>query len=493
MHAQFLKRPSRRFAGVRRHSSLECRMLAALLCWGGILVTSMPPQAYGGSRPSGQQHVYTSPVGKKLLDAVAGVLRDGHNITLRQELLGELFGPGFHHNFSVGDVGAAALVRLGFRLNTDGSVYIVDNSTASSFVAIARERELLTAERQRMNDAIHGALEFEEHARRDRAAAQSEANAARGRLQAQEEQIRGATVRHLDDQATITALRAELYEEKRKVERLREQAKAAATQLERDARLRPLFDVEPPVSQRFLEALLIDQAKCRINKNNSCMWSKEVKDMCRDQFLIKPAAYEALASSGFFTLPGLTAVKAHANVTASASGHSTALYSSVQRAAAALSSKQREVGAVPLARTLARPLAACSHAPPPSPPPSPPPPSPPPPSPPPSPPPPLPLPPGPRRHPRHHRPRRHSRHHRHHRPRRHPRHHRPHRRPRRRPRPRPRRHYRPRRYPRHHRPRRYPRHHRPRHHPRDHRPRSHPRHRHPRHRRRCPHVLPAPL
>jgi hypothetical protein len=103
--------------------------------------------------------------------------------------------------------------------------------------------------------------------------------------------------------------------------------------------------VAPPPSQRYLEALLIDQAKCRVSKSNSCVSSKEVKDMCADCYLIKPSAYEALRSSGLFTLPGVSTVEKHAKVTASASGHSTALYSSVQRAADALSEKQREVRA----------------------------------------------------------------------------------------------------------------------------------------------------
>ena len=51
-------------------------------------------------------------------------------------------------------------------------------------------------------------------------------------------------------------------------------------------------------SQAHLDALLLDQAKCRKAKGGYCHWSEETKEMCAAVYLAKPSAYSALREAG---------------------------------------------------------------------------------------------------------------------------------------------------------------------------------------------------
>ena len=124
-----------------------------------------------------------------------------------------------------------------------------------------------------------------------------------------------------------------------------------------------LFCVVPPPSQGFLHVLLEDQAACRRSRRGfPRWWCKPVLDWCASVWLVKPGAYEQMAAGRVLSLPSVQAVKRHANLTQSASGHSRELLERVKQAATRLeTAKQREVslpvslgGAAPGRRARAR-------------------------------------------------------------------------------------------------------------------------------------------
>ena len=166
---------------------------------------------------------------------------------------------------------------------------------------------------------------------------------------------------------------AELHAERKHMRRSVEAAEAKAARRDANvaeltpsadlAKLEVLFCVVPPPSQGFLHALLEDQAACRRSRRGfPRLWCKPVLAWCASVWLVKPGAYEQMAAGRVLSLPSVWAVKRHAKLTQSASGHSRELLERVKQLATRLeTAKQREVslpislgGAAPGRRARAR-------------------------------------------------------------------------------------------------------------------------------------------
>ena len=154
-----------------------------------------------------------------------------------------------------------------------------------------------------------------------------------------------AELRAADKQRLIDDLRAELYTTNKKLERREQEVKAAMEKLNSDTqrKLRPLFDVLAPPTQEHLQDLLEDQAACRRAKGGYCHWHSSTLDWCASVYLIKPSAYEQMATGDMLVLPSVTKLKQHSALVAAHSGHSPALLESVRKAAETLPPKQRQV------------------------------------------------------------------------------------------------------------------------------------------------------
>lgn len=154
-----------------------------------------------------------------------------------------------------------------------------------------------------------------------------------------------AEQRAADKQRLIDELRAELRNSNEKLERRGREVEAALAKLNSDElrKLRPLFDVLAPPTQSHLQELLEDQAACRSAKGGYCHWHASTLDWCASVYLIKPSAYEQMATGDVLVLPSVTTLKRHSAQVAAHSGHSPALLQSVKEAAEVLTPKQRQV------------------------------------------------------------------------------------------------------------------------------------------------------
>jgi hypothetical protein len=105
----------------------------------------------------------------------------------------------------------------------------------------------------------------------------------------------------------------------------------------------PLFEIMAPPTQEHLQELLEDQAACRRNKASYCHWHASTLDWCAAVYLIKPSAYEHMASNGVLVLPSVSKLKKHSALVSAHSGHSPALLASVKKATEVLTAKQKQV------------------------------------------------------------------------------------------------------------------------------------------------------
>jgi hypothetical protein len=305
--------------------------------------------------------VYISPEPKRLLDAVgAGVGPvagpDGNMVwrTFRF-LLGVLpasMAP-------VGDVGAAALRFIGFRMQGNEAVLDPNNGIAQRVASVAIAEEELQVQRAALAQTASGLQELaaaqiaaanaraaaaQAAASQAVAASQADADAARRQLQAQSEQIRGVAGQHAASVELITELRKKLANAEAKAER---RAGATTTMWDRlslgqQHALAPLFSAVLPEHMHLL-AVLQDQAKCKEGKARWCHWSKATLDWCGAVYLCKPAAYGAMGSCDVMILPSEDTVKRHLSLVQATSGHSVALYESLEKAARGLRGSMREV------------------------------------------------------------------------------------------------------------------------------------------------------
>jgi hypothetical protein len=146
-------------------------------------------------------------------------------------------------------------------------------------------------------------------------------------------------------QRLVDELRAELRSSNEKLDRRERERDEAIAKLNSDDRRKvaPLFDVMAPQTQDHLQDLLEDQAACRRNKSGYCLWHTSTLDWCAAVYLIKPSAYEQMASNGVLVLPSVQTLKRHSALVSAHSGHSPALLASVKKAAQDLTAKQKQV------------------------------------------------------------------------------------------------------------------------------------------------------